>query len=244
MNEQRTMIRVAILKALYDIDYGQWPMLMDKQNPSGQQVAYHDDLGTAGTTLSNYIKRLFPFISLSDQQVESDLAYLIEKGFVVRKPTGRIPGSDKVERMKHSWFAINAYGKDVIEGNRQEPTMPEIKQHIVHIGEINGSAVAVNSPEARVTLEINHAQSSELKNLINQLEEAINSLQSENQRNIGNQLINQLKGEISLEKSQQDSTVISSQINRLKNWFQQIDIPAIGKIYEVLEKLMSILALT
>lgn len=241
MNEQRTMIRVAILKALYDIDYGQWPVLMDKQNPSGQQVAYDDDLGTAGTTLCSYIIKLFPSFNLSEQQVESDLAYLIEKGFIVRKPTGQIPGSEKVEKMKHSWYGIKAYGKDVIEGTKREPTMPEIKQHIVHIGEINGSAVAVNSPEARVNFEINYSQGSELKSLINQLEEIINSL-DDHQRSTGSQFLNQLKGEISLEKSQQDKTIISSQINRLKNWFQQIDLPVTiaGKVCGVLEKLIGI----
>ena len=84
--------------------------------------------------------------------------------------------------------------------------MPEINQHIVHIGEINGSAVAVNSPEARVNFEINHSQGSELKSLINQLEEIINSL-DDHQRSTGSRFFNQLKGELSLEKSQQDKTI-------------------------------------
>lgn len=241
MNEKRTIIRVAILKALYDIDYGQWPVLMDRKNPSGQQVAYDDDLGTAGTTLCNYIIRLLPSLDLSEQQVESDLSYLIEKGLIIRKPTGRIPGSDKVERMKHSWYGINAYGKDIIEGTKQEPSMPEIKQHIIHIGEINSSAVAINSPKAKVTAEINHPQSSEIQNLINQIEEAVNSLNNSH-RNTGNQLLNQLKGELSLKENQQDKGVIRAQINRLKSWLQQVDQPVtvISKIYGFLEKLMAI----
>ncbi len=151
MDEKRTKIRVALLKALYDIDYGHWPELMEKNNPLGEQVAYSDKLGTSGTTLCKYILLLLSFDNPSEQAIASDLEYLADKNLIIRGPSGRIPGSDKIERMKLSWYKINAYGKDIIEGTRQEPSMPSIKQDIIYIKEINSKNAihvgsAVNSP--------------------------------------------------------------------------------------------------
>ena len=146
MDEKRTKIRVALLKALYDIDYGHWPELMEKNNPIGEQVADDDKLGIAGTTLCKYILRLLSFDNPSEQAIAAYLEYLTDKYLIVRRPSGRIPGSDKIERMKHSWYKINACGKDIIEGTRQEPSMPRIKQDITYIMEINSkNAIHVGS---------------------------------------------------------------------------------------------------
>ena len=199
----------------------------------GEPVPFTDDMGTSATTLCHYIVKLLPDRHQSDQKIVADLDYLQQKHFIIGNPT-KSPGRTKVDKFKLQWFTITAYGKDIIEGAKKDPTMPKIEQHIVHISNVSNSPMSIGNSGSTITQTTNYSETDSVSKILIQIESELKELPTEFNKT-AQELVAQLKGEISLAPEQQNNNIITHHVTRIIGWLTGLGPVAsnIGKIVKL-----------